>query len=352
MVAGNKKCLILWNNQTVQWLNTLEFPRKLNFKCSLVLLFSCIQLCATPWTAACQVSLSFTISQSLCKLTSVELVMLSNHLSSCPQSFPASGYFPISQLFTSDSQSIGASASVLPVNIQGWFPLGLTGLISLQSKGFSSLLQHHSLKASIILLCCPSTKTPVWGVVTFSLAQKIALYVHPTRKGIISPPVSFALPIPGVWETQLFFFFFKMFIYLFLLGICSYQGLNPCILHWQVNSWPLSHLGFPGGSNGKESACNLGHLGSIPRLGRSPGGGHGNPLQYSCLENPHGQRSLEGYSPWGRKELDRTERLSTAQSHLEALSLLFRKTPVSSASLSHHTSSFFLSVVHTHAPGP
>ena len=64
---------------------------------------------------------------------------------------------------------------------------------------------------------------------------------------------------------------------------------------------------------GKESTCNAGDLVSTPWLGRSPGGGHGNPLQYSCLENPYGQRRLEGYSPWGHKELDRTERLSTAQ---------------------------------------
>ena len=70
-------------------------------------------------------------------------------------------------------------------------------------------------------------------------------------------------------------------------------------------------LGFPGGSDGKESACNVGYLGSIPRLGRSPGEGNGNPLQYSCLENPHGQRSLVGHSPWGPNELDTTERLST-----------------------------------------
>ena len=70
---------------------------------------------------------------------------------------------------------------------------------------------------------------------------------------------------------------------------------------------------FPGGSDGKESACSAGDLGLIPGLGRSPGGGHGDPLQYSCLENPHGQRSLAGYSPWGHKESDRTERLSTAQ---------------------------------------
>ena len=71
--------------------------------------------------------------------------------------------------------------------------------------------------------------------------------------------------------------------------------------------------GFPGGSDGKESACNAGDLGLITGLGTSPGGGHGNPLQYSCLENPHGQRSLAGCSPWDHKESDTTERLSTAQ---------------------------------------
>ena len=59
--------------------------------------------------------------------------------------------------------------------------------------------------------------------------------------------------------------------------------------------------------------CNVGDLDSIPGLGRSLGGEHGNPLHYSCLENAHGQRSLVGYSPWGRKESDTTERLSTAQ---------------------------------------
>ena len=72
---------------------------------------------------------------------------------------------------------------------------------------------------------------------------------------------------------------------------------------------------FPGGSDGKESAWNTGDLGSVPGLGRSTGRGHGNPLQYSCLENPHGQRSLTGYSPWDHKELDASERLSTAHPH-------------------------------------
>jgi len=71
--------------------------------------------------------------------------------SSCPQLFPASGSFPMSWLFTSGGQSIRASASVLQMSIQGWFPLGSTGLISLQSERLSKrLLQHHSLKASVL----------------------------------------------------------------------------------------------------------------------------------------------------------------------------------------------------------
>ena len=68
--------------------------------------------------------------------------------SSCPQSFPASGYFPMSQLFTSGGQSIGASASasVLPMNIQDWFPLGLTGWISLQSKGLLRIFSNTTVQ--------------------------------------------------------------------------------------------------------------------------------------------------------------------------------------------------------------
>ena len=73
------------------------------------------------------------------------------------------------------------------------------------------------------------------------------------------------------------------------------------------------HNCFPGDSDCKESLCNMGDLGSIPGLGRFPGGGHGNPLQYSRLEAPHRQRSLVGYSPSVHGELDTTERLSTAQ---------------------------------------
>ena len=74
---------------------------------------------------------------------------------------------------------------------------------------------------------------------------------------------------------------------------------------------PFPQATFLGGSDGKESACNAGEQGSICGLERSPGGGHGNTLQYSCLENPEGQRSLVSYTPWGCKELFMSEQLST-----------------------------------------
>ena len=68
--------------------------------------------------------------------------------------------------------------------------------------------------------------------------------------------------------------------------------------------------GFPIGSDGKESVCRVEDLGLIPGLERSPGEEHSNPLQYSCLQNPHGQRSLARYRPWGHKKSDMTEPLS------------------------------------------
>ena len=69
-------------------------------------------------------------------------------------------------------------------------------------------------------------------------------------------------------------------------------------------------MGFSGGSDGKESACNVGDLGSIPGLERSPGGGHGNPFQYSCLENTNGQKEPGGLQSMGCKDSDTTELLS------------------------------------------
>ena len=68
-------------------------------------------------------------------------------------------------------------------------------------------------------------------------------------------------------------------------------------------------MGFPGGSEVKASACNAGDLGLIPGSGRSPGEGNGNPLKVFLPGESYGRRSLVGYSPWGRKESDTTERL-------------------------------------------
>jgi len=112
-----------------------------------------IHLFVTPWAAAHQASLSFTISQSLLKLMSIELLMLSKHLIFChpllllPSMFSKIKVFPNDWLFASGGQSIGASilGSVLPLNIQGWFILGLTGLISLHSKGLSRVLSSTTI---------------------------------------------------------------------------------------------------------------------------------------------------------------------------------------------------------------
>ena len=73
-------------------------------------------------------------------------------------------------------------------------------------------------------------------------------------------------------------------------------------------SWAQMGTDFPGGSDGKESALNVGDLGLIPGWGRSPGEGNGSPLQYPCLENSMDKRSLAGYSPGGRKESGTIER--------------------------------------------
>ena len=110
------------------------------------------------------------------------------------------GLFPMSQFFTFGGQSIEVSASVLPMNIQDWFALGLTGLISLQPKGLSRVFSNTTVQKH-----------------QFFSAQ-----------------------------------------------LC---------------------LDFSGGSDGKASACNVGDLGLITGMGRSPGEGNGNPLQYSCLKN-------------------------------------------------------------------
>ena len=140
---------------------------------------------ATPWTAARQASLSYTMSWSWLKLRPIESAMPSDHLilivpfSSCLQSFQALGSFPMSQLFASGGQSIGASAStlVLPVNIQGLFPLGWTGLVSLLSKCKETT---HQIGISV---------------------SEIQLFVGKTRRPCL---MSFPPPAPSILEQQRF----------------------------------------------------------------------------------------------------------------------------------------------------
>ena len=111
-----------------------------------------VRLLVTPWTAAHQASLSITNSRSLLKLMSIASVMTCNHLILCRlllthlQSFPVSGSFQMSQFFTSGDQSIGVPASVLPMNIQDWFPLEWTGWISLLSKGLSRVFSNITVQ--------------------------------------------------------------------------------------------------------------------------------------------------------------------------------------------------------------
>ena len=156
-------------------------------------------------------------------------------------------------------------AEHFPHSMQGDKPVFQTSLESLEWRPLStSLLQEHRTQ---------SLRSP--GFSSF-LNQEDALRVH-----CLSPSQLYQ---PPAWAQ-----------------------LGPC-------------RGFPGGSVVKNPPTNAGDIrdmGLIPGLGRSPGGGHGNPLQNSCLENPHGQRNLEGYSPWGHKVRHKWSDLACMQGLVE-----------------------------------
>ena len=180
---------------------------------------SCVWLFATSWTATCQASLSFTISQSLLKFMSIESVMPSNHLIVCRSLLLWPSIFPSIKVFSKElalhimwpkywSFSFSSSPSV---NIQGWFPLGLTGLISLQSKELSKVFSSTT-----------------------------------------------------VWKHQFF-------------------DTQPLRIQWLPSSVVKNPPANAGDTRDPDS---------ISGLRRSPGGGNGNPLQYSCLENPMDRADL------------------------------------------------------------
>ena len=97
----------------------------------------------------------------------------------------------------------------------------------------------------------------------------------------------------------------------------SYLLSTYCMQSALHMSPPLIQMGFPGGSDGKESACNAGDSGSIPGSGRAPGEGNGYPPQYPCLENSMDRRARWANSPWDHKELDMTEWLTLIQINAE-----------------------------------
>ena len=143
---------------------TLYLLQRSSVQFSLVQSLSHARLFATPWTGARQASLSFTISQSLLKLTFIESVIPSNHLVLCRPLLLLPSIFPSIRVFSNESalalsgQSFGDSAapSVLPVNIQGWFPLELTALISLLSKRLLRVFPSTTVQKHQFLSAHPS----------------------------------------------------------------------------------------------------------------------------------------------------------------------------------------------------
>ena len=174
VLAGEDECtsiyfsilLSLFLNICTHIIYTCAYIHTYTYMSTCCSLLSSVWLFVTPWTASCQDSLSFTVSRNLLKLMSIELVMPSNHLILChhlllPSILPSIRVFS-NESFASGGQIIGtsASASVPPVNIQAWFPLGLTGLTSLLSKRLSRVFssttfwKHQFFGAHI---CMPST---------------------------------------------------------------------------------------------------------------------------------------------------------------------------------------------------
>ena len=163
-------CLSLWVHRRKWFWSLIQQEYRLTYHDHLITFsffnvvwsLSHVQLSATPWIVDCQAPLSSTIPEfaqihvhwvSDANQPSHLLSLPSSAFFSCPPSFPPSTSFPMSWLFASGGQSIGdsASATVIPMNIQDWFLLGLTGGIFLLSKGFfKSLLQHHYLKVSVL----------------------------------------------------------------------------------------------------------------------------------------------------------------------------------------------------------
>ena len=206
------------------------------FQICLVQSLSCVRLFATPWTAARQASLSVTNSWSMLKLMFIESVMPSNHLILCcpllllPSTFPSIRVFSNESVLCISDQSIGASASasVLPMDIQHWFSLGWTGLISLQSKGLSRVFYNTTVQKHAFLSLSFLYSPVLTSIAPHSstLACKIPWMEEPG--GLQSMG---SLRVGRNWATSLSLFTF---------------------MHWR-RKWQPTPVFFPGESQGRGS---------------------------------------------------------------------------------------------------
>ena len=220
-----------------------------------LLLFSCslVSNSATLWTTAHWASLSFTISWNLLKLTYTELMMPSNHLIFCwplflPSIFPSIRVFPISWLFASGGQNIGASAAVLPMNIQGWSPLELTGLICLQSKGLSRVfsstadwkyqffkLYIHGIIFSLGFFCC--SLTLLWLIITFMRSIHILVFiVHCHGVHCVQGAL---LYMDGMYQNVFIHFTVDRCLHCFLFLPIAKKAATNLFAHLLPNIWHL-----------------------------------------------------------------------------------------------------------------